>query len=45
MLFDAGKCKHTMYLMCSLRGEMKSRPTPAPVFVTDPSKKRVQHST
>jgi hypothetical protein len=24
--------------MCSPRGEMKSRPTPAPVFIIDPSK-------
>jgi hypothetical protein len=24
--------------MCSLRGETKSRPWPAPVFITDPSK-------
>jgi hypothetical protein len=24
--------------MCSPRGEMKSRPVPAPVFITDPSK-------
>jgi hypothetical protein len=38
MLFDAGKCRLTAYLMCSPRGEMKSRPTPAPVFITDPSK-------
>jgi hypothetical protein len=38
MLLDAGKCKRTAYLMCSLRGEMKSRPARAPVFITDPSK-------
>jgi hypothetical protein len=38
MLLDAGKCRRTAYLMCSPRGEMKSRPTPAPVFITDPSK-------
>jgi hypothetical protein len=38
MLFDAGKCRHTEYLMCSSRGEMKSRPAPAPIFITDPSK-------
>jgi hypothetical protein len=38
MLFDAGKCRRTAYLMCSPRGEMKSRPAPAPVFITDPSK-------
>jgi hypothetical protein len=38
MLFDVGKSRHTAYLMCSPRGEMKSRPTPAPVFITDPSK-------
>jgi hypothetical protein len=37
MLLDAGKCKHTLYLMSSLRGEMKSRPAPA-VFITDLSK-------
>jgi hypothetical protein len=24
--------------MCSPRGEMKSRPAPAPVFIIDPSK-------
>jgi hypothetical protein len=39
-----GKCKRTAYLMCSLRGEMKSRHAPTPVFITDPSKWRVQHS-
>jgi hypothetical protein len=38
MLLDVGKCKRTAYLMCSPRGEMKSRPAPAPVFITDPSK-------
>jgi hypothetical protein len=38
MLFDAGKCRRTAYLMCSPRGEKKSRPAPAPVFITDPSK-------
>jgi hypothetical protein len=40
MLLDAGKCRRTAYLMCSPRGEMKSRPAPAPapVFITDPSK-------
>jgi hypothetical protein len=38
MLFDAGKCRRTVYLMCSPRGEMKSRPAPAPVFKTDLSK-------
>jgi hypothetical protein len=32
------KCRHTAYFICSLRGEMKSRPTPAPIFITDPSK-------
>jgi hypothetical protein len=35
-LFDAGKCRRTTYLMFSLRGEMKIRPTPAPIFITDP---------
>jgi hypothetical protein len=35
---DAGECKHTAYLMCSPRGEMKSRPAPTLVFITDPSK-------
>jgi hypothetical protein len=25
MLFDTGKCRRTVYLMCSPRGEMKSR--------------------
>jgi hypothetical protein len=38
MLFDAGKWRRTAYLMCSPRGETKSRPAPAPVFITDPSK-------
>jgi hypothetical protein len=38
MLFDTGKCRCTAYLMCSPRGEMKNRPAPAPVFITDPSK-------
>jgi hypothetical protein len=38
MLFDAGKCRHTAYLMCSPRGEMKSRPALTPVFITDSSK-------
>jgi hypothetical protein len=38
MLFDTGKGRRTTYLMCSPRGEMKSRPAPAPVFFTDPSK-------
>jgi hypothetical protein len=44
MLFDAGKWRRTAYLMCSPRGETKSRLVPAPVFITDPSKYRVQHS-
>jgi hypothetical protein len=38
MLFDAGKCRHTAYHMCSPRGEMKSKPAPAPVFITNLSK-------
>jgi hypothetical protein len=38
MLFDMGKGRHTAYLMCSPRDEMKSRPAPALVFITDPSK-------
>jgi hypothetical protein len=38
MLIDAGKSRRTAYLMCSPRGKMKSRPAPAPVFITDPSK-------
>jgi hypothetical protein len=38
MLFDAGKCRRAAYLMCSPRSETKSRPAPAPVFITDPSK-------
>jgi hypothetical protein len=37
MLFDAGKCRHTTYLMCSPRGEIKSRLAPAPVFIINPS--------
>jgi hypothetical protein len=44
MLFDAGKWRRTTYRMCSLRGETKSKPAPAPVFITEPSKYRVQHS-
>jgi hypothetical protein len=44
MLFDAGKWRRMAYFMCFLRGETKSRPAPAPVFITDPSKYRVQHS-
>jgi hypothetical protein len=38
MLFDVGKYRHTAYLMCSPRGEMKSRPSLAPIFITDPLK-------
>jgi hypothetical protein len=38
MLFDAGKWRRTAYLMCSPRGETKSRPALAPVFITDPLK-------
>jgi hypothetical protein len=37
-LLDAGKCKRTAYLMCVPRGEMKSRPAPAPIFITNPLK-------
>jgi hypothetical protein len=44
MLFDAGKWRRTAYHMCSPRGETKSRPAHAPVFITEPSKYRVQHS-
>jgi hypothetical protein len=38
MLLDVGKCRCTAYVICSLRGEMKSRPAHAPIFITDPSK-------
>jgi hypothetical protein len=38
MLFDVEKCRHTAYLMCAPRSEMKSRPALAPVFITDSSK-------
>jgi hypothetical protein len=38
MLFNAGKCRCTAHLTCSPRGEMKSRPAPAPIFITDPLK-------
>jgi hypothetical protein len=38
MLFDVRKCRHTAYLMCSPRVEMKSMPAPAPVFISNPSK-------
>ena len=44
MLFEVGKCKRITYCMCSPRGEMKRRPAPASVFITDPSKYIVQHS-
>jgi hypothetical protein len=44
ILFDAGKWRRTAYRMCSPRGETKSRPAPTPVFITEPSKYRVQHS-
>jgi hypothetical protein len=43
MLFDAGKWRRIAYRMCSPRGDTKSRPAPAPVFITEPSKYRVQH--
>jgi hypothetical protein len=33
-----GHGKMQACLICSPRGEMKSRPAPAPVFITDPSK-------
>jgi hypothetical protein len=45
MLFDVGKWRRTAYRMCFPRGETKSRPAPASVFITEPSKYRVQHST
>jgi hypothetical protein len=38
MLFDAGKCSHTKYSMRMPRGEMKTRPTLALSFMTEPSK-------
>jgi hypothetical protein len=38
ILLDAGKCRRTAYLMCPPRGEMKRRPAPASVFITDQSK-------
>jgi hypothetical protein len=38
MLLDAGKCRRTAYLICSSRGEMKSRLAPAAIFITDLSK-------
>ena len=41
---DTGKCKRTTYRMCFPRGETNSRPAPAPVFITDPSKYMSQHS-
>jgi hypothetical protein len=44
MLFDVGKWRRMPYLMCSPRGETKSRPARAPVFITDLSKYSVQHS-
>jgi len=32
------------YRILTLRGEIKMRPAPAPVFIRDPSKYKVQHS-
>jgi hypothetical protein len=37
-LFDARKCSRTRHSMRMPRGEMKTRPTPAPSFMTEPSK-------
>jgi hypothetical protein len=34
-LLEAGKCSRTMYSMCTPRGEMKTRPTPTPYFMTE----------
>jgi hypothetical protein len=31
------------YRILTLRGEMKTRPAPAPVFIRDASKYKVQH--
>jgi hypothetical protein len=38
MLFDTGKWRRTAYRMCSPKGDTKSRPLPALVFITEPSK-------
>jgi hypothetical protein len=43
-LLDAGKWRRSTWRRCFLRGEMKSRPAPAPVFINDPSKNMVQSS-
>ena len=43
-LFEAGKWSRITYRILTLRGEMKRRPTPAPVFFRDRSKYKVLHS-
>ena len=43
-LFDEGKWSQTMYLMRTLRGDTKTSPTPAPFFISDPSKYIVHYS-
>ena len=43
-LFEAGKWSQIAYRILTSRGEMKTRPTLASVFIKDPSKYKVQHS-
>ena len=43
-LFEAGKWNRIAYRILTPRGEMKTRPALAPVFIRDPSKYKVQHS-
>jgi hypothetical protein len=43
-LFDEGKWSRTMYLMRTPKGHTKTSPTPAPFFISDPSKYIVQYS-
>ena len=43
-LFEVGKWSQIAYRILTLRGEMKTRPAPTPVFIRDPSKYKVQHS-
>ena len=43
-LLEEGKWTQTMYLMRTLRGEMKTSPVPAPFFISDPLKYIVQYS-
>ena len=44
MLFEVGKCSQIAYHILTSRVEMKTRPAPAPDFIRDLSKYKVQHS-